>query len=46
VEQSTTIDKIVDIQKSIKDFHHKSTIKLKEGIEKTIEWQKEVYNIA
>jgi len=43
VETATTIDKIVDMSKSVKDFGHHSTIKLHDGIIKTIEWQKQVY---
>jgi len=42
-ETATTIDKIVDMSKSVIDFGHHSTIKLPEGIIKTIEWQKQVY---
>jgi len=42
-ENATTIDKIVDMSKSVRDFGHCSTTRLNEGIIKTIEWQKGVY---
>jgi dTDP-glucose 4,6-dehydratase len=44
-ETATTRDKIVDNTKSRKELGHKSTVPLKEGIKRTIQWQKEVYGI-
>lgn len=44
-ETATTKDKIVDNTKSRKELGHKSTVPLKEGIKRTIQWQKEVYGI-
>jgi dTDP-glucose 4,6-dehydratase len=43
VEAHNTIDKKSDNSKSKKDLGYKETVKLKEGIAKTIEWQKQVY---
>lgn len=43
VEKATTLDKIVGTSKSKKDLDHKTTVNLKDGIIKTIEWQKGVY---
>lgn len=45
VEKATTIEKNVDILKSVRDLDHKSTITLEQGIPLTIAWQKEAYNI-
>ncbi len=43
-EMLTTKDKRVDSSKAIKDLDHKVTVNLEEGIAKTIEWMKMVYN--
>lgn len=43
VEEATTLEKKVDISKTVRDLGHKSTVSLEKGIAKTIEWQKEVY---
>ena len=42
-EESTTLEKKVDITKATHDLGHRSTISLKDGIYRTIKWQKEVY---
>jgi len=42
-EMATTVDKIVDATKSIIDLGHIATVDLKDGIRRTIEWQKGVY---
>jgi hypothetical protein len=42
-ENATTIDNIVDMSNSVKDFGHHSTVKLPDGIKRTIAWQKQVY---
>lgn len=44
-EAHNTKDKKASIKKAIKDLGHKSTTPLSIGIPKTIEWQKEVYNL-
>jgi len=41
----TTKDKRVDSSKAIEDLNHKVTVNLEEGIAKTIEWMKKVYNL-
>ncbi len=43
VEQATTLEKKVDVSKAVPDLGHQSTVALKEGILRTINWQKEVY---
>ena len=42
-EPFNTKNKKASIQKAIKDLKHKSTVKLSDGIIKTIEWQKKIY---
>jgi dTDP-glucose 4,6-dehydratase len=44
-QAATTMDKVVDISKSVKDLNHKSTVALNDGIIRTIEWQKGVYDV-
>jgi dTDP-glucose 4,6-dehydratase len=44
-EPQTTKDKQVDISKSIRDLDHKNLVNLDEGIPRTIEWMKKVYQI-
>ena len=46
VEESTTLEKKVDISKAIHELGHQSTVTLEEGIARTIEWQKGVYGIS
>jgi dTDP-glucose 4,6-dehydratase len=46
VEESTTLEKRVDVSKAIRDLGHKSTVALAEGITRTIEWQKGVYGFV
>jgi len=46
VEESTALEKRVEVSKSIRDLGHQSTISLEEGIGRTIEWQKGVYGIG
>ena len=41
----TTKSKKVDISKAVKDLDHKLTVTMEEGIEKTLNWMKEYYNI-
>jgi len=43
VEKHNTINKKGDNTKAKKDLGHKCTVSLKEGIKRTIEWQKKVY---
>jgi len=45
IEPATTVSKIVDISKSKRDLDHRSTVPLSEGIRRTIEWQRRVYNV-
>ena len=45
-QPDTTLVKKVDAEKAAKDLGHKTTIRLEEGIPKTIEWQKEVYKLG
>ena len=45
-QPDTTLVKKVDAAKAAKDLGHKTTIRLEEGIPKTIEWQKEVYKLG
>jgi dTDP-glucose 4,6-dehydratase len=45
-QTDTTLVKKVDAAKAAKDLGHKTTIRLEEGIPKTIEWQKEVYKFG
>jgi len=42
-EEMTTLDKIVDISEAFRDLRHKATISIRDGIVKTIQWQKEIY---
>ena len=42
-EVLTTKTKVVDISKSIKDLGHQNSIGLVEGIKKTANWMKSVY---
>ena len=39
----TTKNKVVDVNKSIKDLGYKSSVNLEEGISKTVEWMKKTY---
>ncbi|MFA5126623.1 MAG: NAD(P)-dependent oxidoreductase [Patescibacteria group bacterium] len=41
----TTKSKKVDISKAVKDLDHKLTIKLEDGVKKTIDWMREYYKI-
>ena len=38
-------DKKVNIELSIKELNHKSTVSLKEGVKSTIDWMKEYYGL-
>lgn len=42
-EPRTTRDKRVDPGKAVRDLDHRSTVPLKEGIARTLEWMKAVY---
>ena len=44
-QEDTTLLKMVDASRSARDLGHKSTISLEEGIKRTIDWQKKVYNV-
>lgn len=44
VESHNTLNKKSDNSKSKRDLRYKETIKLKEGIAKTIEWQRKIYS--
>ena len=41
----TTRSKKVDIDKAVKDLDHKLTVKLEDGVKKTIDWMKKYYDI-
>lgn len=43
VEETTALEKKVDVAKAIRDLMHQSTVTLEEGIPRTINWQKEVH---
>ena len=45
IESHNTLDKKGNNEKSKKDLNHTITVDLEEGIKKTIEWQKKIYNI-
>jgi dTDP-glucose 4,6-dehydratase len=45
VEAHNTLDKHGSSDKAKKDLGYKTTVKLNEGLKRTIEWQKKVYNI-
>ena len=45
IEHHNTLDKKGSNEKAKKDLGHEVTISLKEGIKKTIEWQKREYEI-
>lgn len=45
VERHNTVDKKSDNSKAKRDLKHKETVKLKDGIAQTIEWQKKVYGV-
>ena len=44
-EPETTLEKLVDASKARRDLDLKRTVNLKDGIIRTIEWQREVYGI-
>lgn len=44
-EVLTTKSKKVDVSKAINDLDHKLTIKLEDGIQKTIDWMRKYYNL-
>lgn len=44
-ENQTTKDKKVDNKKAVQDLGMKTTVRLEEGIEKTVEWMRRVYGI-
>lgn len=46
IEPSTTLEKRVDVSKAVRDLKHQSTVNLREGIAKTVEWQKKVYGFG
>jgi len=41
----TTKSKKVDISKAVRDLDHKLTVKLEDGVKKTIDWMREYYGI-
>ena len=45
VEAHNTRDKKGDNSKAIRDLGHRVTVGLEEGIQRTVEWQREVYNV-
>ena len=45
MEMMTTKDKFVNSDKADSDLNHKDTISLEEGVEKTVEWMREYYNL-
>lgn len=44
-EKLTTKIKKVDVALSVKELNHKSTVKLEEGVKKTIDWMKDYYRL-
>ena len=44
-EPMTTIQKLVNVDKAVRDLDLKSTISIEEGIPNTIEWMKKAYNV-
>jgi dTDP-glucose 4,6-dehydratase len=46
VEEHNTRDKKSDNTKAKRDLDHRCAVTLKEGIPRTIEWQKKVYNVG
>lgn len=46
IEPSTTLEKRVDVSKSVRDLKHQRTVNLREGIAKTVEWQRKVYGFG
>ena len=45
-QDDTTLLKIADYSKAVRDLGHENTVSLEEGIPRTIDWQKEVYGIG
>lgn len=45
-EQLTTRKKLVNVEKAVKDLGHTSTISLKEGVKRTVEWMKHNENLS
>ena len=45
-EAFTTKDKIVDVSKAVSDLGHAPQVPLSEGIGKTLEWMKQVYQVT
>lgn len=45
-EIMTTKDKLVDVSKSVRDLNHKNTVSLENGVKKTIDWMRKVYEIS
>ena len=46
LEPATTLKKKVDTSKAVRDLKRQNTVSLREGIARTIEWQKEVYGLG
>jgi len=46
IDRHNTLDKRASNDKAKKDLEHEITVDLKEGIKRTIDWQKEVYKIG
>ena len=44
-EKQTTIDKKVDNTKAVRDLGMKTTVDLEQGIAKTVEWMRRVYDV-
>ncbi len=44
-EKQTTVDKKVDNTKAVQDLGMKTTVDLEEGIARTVEWMRRVYNV-
>lgn len=45
LDEFNTLNKKADNSLAKKDLHHENEIDLKTGIKRTIEWQKEIYNV-
>jgi dTDP-glucose 4,6-dehydratase len=45
-QEDTTLVKLVDASKAVRDLGHRSTVPLEEGIPRTIDWQKGVYGLG
>jgi len=45
-EPFTTKDKVVDVEKAMRDLDHRSTVSLESGLQRTLEWMKQIYGFS